>query len=114
MAKKSTSKSPVALALGVTLASTTVMMASASADANPFAMNELSSGYQVAMEGKCGGNMGAQKDAEGKCGGDMGAKKDAEGKCGGNMNSGEAKGKEGKCGGDMKDKAMEGKCGGSK
>ncbi len=120
MAKKSTSKSPVALALGVTLASTTVMMASASADANPFAMNELSSGYQVAMEGKCGGNMGAQKeaegkcggnmgaqkDAEGKCGGDMGAKKDAEGKCGGNMNSGEAKGKEGKCG--------EGKCGGSK
>jgi len=62
---------------------------SANASENPFGMQELSSGYEVAMstsEGMCG---------EGKCGGDKGK----EGKCGGD------KAKEAKCG--------EGKCGGA-
>lgn len=65
------------------------------ADANPFALTELGSGYQLAdqhegAEGKCGeGKCGeGKKDAEGKCGeGKCGEKKPAEGKCG-----------EGKCG----------------
>jgi len=57
---------------------------------NPFAMQELTAGYNVAMsEGTCG---------EGKCGGDKGKEaKCGEGKCGGD------KAKEAKCG--------EGKCG---
>jgi uncharacterized low-complexity protein len=69
------------------------------AESNPFALTELSAGYQLAeehegAEGKCGeGKCGEKKDAEGKCG----EKKDAEGKCG------EKKDAEGKCG--------EGKCG---
>jgi uncharacterized low-complexity protein len=63
------------------------------ATANPFEMNQLSSGYQVGVQGE----MGA-KGEEGKCGADKGKK--AEGKCG------EGKKAEGKCG--------EGKCGGKK
>ncbi len=62
---------------------------------NPFAMQDLGKGYQVAdkhMDGKCGGD----KKKDGKCG--EGKKKD--GKCGGD------KKKDGKCG--------EGKCGGKK
>lgn len=68
---------------------------------NPFAIQSLSSGYQVAdhhekgKDGKCG---------EGKCGAEM---KDKEGKCGEKMKDGkcgaESKMKDGKCG--------EGKCG---
>ncbi len=108
--KHKSTKPSLSLALGMTLASSTAMMANANADTNPFAMTELSAGYQVAMEGKCGGNM--QKDAataEGKCGGNM--KKDAsEGKCGGNMKKNAS---EGKCGGNMKKDASEGKCGGN-
>ena len=63
------------------------------AEANPFAVTELDSGYQLAQ---------AEKDAEGKCG---------EGKCGGEKTT-EAEGKcgEGKCGGEKKAEA-EGKCG---
>ena len=77
-------------------------IANAAEGANPFAMNELSSGYMQLAEGKCG---------EGKCGGKKAKmKKDGEGKCG-----------EGKCGGDKKKmkkdgegKCGEGKCGGKK
>jgi len=60
---------------------------------NPFSMQELSSGYTVAMsEGTCGeGKCGGDKSKEAKCG---------EGKCG----EGKDKAKEAKCG--------EGKCGG--
>lgn len=66
--------------------------AHAAEGANPFAMNELSSGYMQLAEGKCG---------EGKCGGAKKSTKKMEGKCG-----------EGKCGGAKKDmKKMEGKCG---
>lgn len=95
-------KTSIALAMGAAFAvsvGTTSIASAANTAENPFAMNDLSSGYMVAeaekaKEGKCG---------EGKCGGDM--KKDGkakEGKCG-----------EGKCGGDMKKdgKAKEGKCG---
>src|SRR3989344_1526848 len=83
---------PIAAALGTTfvisLAASPVVLA---AD-NPFALNDLSSGYMVAEAGNCG----EEKDGEGKCG----ENKDpsAEGKCG-----------EGKCG--EKRKTHEGKCG---
>ncbi|PCI07833.1 MAG: low-complexity protein [Gammaproteobacteria bacterium] len=62
------------------------------ADANPFGMQELSTGYNVAMsEGSCGeGKCGCDKGKEAKCG---------EGKCGGDKAK-EAKCGEGKCGGD--------------
>nr|WP_298173691.1 hypothetical protein [uncultured Pseudomonas sp.] len=74
---------------------------------NPFAAQELSSGYSLATgeksaegscgEGKCGGEMKAESEGkcgEGKCGGEAksGAKAEAEGKCG-----------EGKCGAEKQD-----------
>jgi len=75
-------KKLLSIAVGTTFAAS--VTGSAVAAENPFGMNELDSGYQVAMstmpEGSCGG-----KEGEGKCGGD---KKKSEGKCG-----------EGKCGG---------------
>lgn len=69
--------------------------------ANPFAMADLASGYQIdAPEGKCG---------EGKCGADK--KGEPEGKCGEGKCGAEKKGEqEGKCGGDKKAEG-EGKCG---
>ena len=96
---KQIKKSSVATALGAvvigSLASTVAV-----ADANPFGMQALESGYsQFAAEGKCGGDKAEKegKSGEGKCGGDK--KADKEGKCG-----------EGKCGGDKK-AGKEGKCG---
>jgi uncharacterized low-complexity protein len=85
------------------MAASSIASAAPAAGDNPFAMNDLNSGYmQVASakDGKCG---------EGKCGDGMKKKKDEKGKCG------EAKGKkEGKCGeGKQKEKGKEGKCGGS-
>jgi uncharacterized low-complexity protein len=83
----------------VTLASA-VAFGSAVAGENPFAMQDLGKGYQVAqkhMDGKCGGD----KAKDGKCGGDKKDAKGKDGKCGG-----EKKGKDGKCG--------EGKCGSKK
>jgi len=114
MSKKS--MKPISLAIGTAFVATLAagnVSAATDANENPFAMNDLSSGYmQLASgygdaksdkEGKCG---------EGKCGEDKAGKKgeccddkaDKEGKCG-----------EGKCGGkgEMK-KNMEGKCGGDK
>ncbi|MGL6158916.1 HvfA family oxazolone/thioamide-modified RiPP metallophore [Microbulbifer sp.] len=97
--------SPLAAAVGAAfLASASV---SVSADsANPFAAEELSSGYNLAMaddkgqEGKCGeGKCGEGKKKEGKCGeGKCGEGKKKEGKCG-EGKCGEGKKKEGKCGG---------------
>ena len=107
---KSNSFKPLAAALGASMLATALAPAASAAE-NPFALNELKSGYQLAQaetteptettdpkpaEGKCG---------EGKCGaGTMGEDKGGdktgtEGKCGG-----AAKGAEGKCCG-------EGKCG---
>ena len=93
---------PLATTAGIALAST-LAMAHANADQNPFEMSALSEGYMVAgMEGTCGG---MKKEGEGKCGG---MKKEGEGKCGGMKSDakGAKKGGEGKCG--------EGKCGGMK
>jgi uncharacterized low-complexity protein len=75
---------------------------SVQAASNPFAAQELSSGYSLAA---------AEKSAEGSCG---------EGKCGGDMKKAEGEGKcgEGKCGGEAKaegeGKCGEGKCGAEK
>ncbi|MCC7121618.1 MAG: hypothetical protein IT493_08695 [Gammaproteobacteria bacterium] len=97
MQKKSELKSlAVALSAGFAVSLTAVSVAQA-AD-NPFAVTQFETGYKVAAEGGCGGNMGAEggcgaaadetkadtaaegddKSAEGACGGS----KSAEGKCG--------------------------------
>jgi uncharacterized low-complexity protein len=103
MSKKQTLK-PIAAVMGTAFAASMAVSNVASAadtGANPFAMNELSSGYmQVAAEGKCGG---AKPSSEGKCGSNK-APKGMEGKCG-----------EGKCGNNKEmQKNMEGNCGGKK
>ena len=102
---KTSIKKPLVAAIGAAVVGSLSATAAVSAE-NPFAMQELDSGYmQLAsshMEGKCGeGKCGGAKEAvekssEGKCG---------EGKCGGAKEAAE-KSSEGKCG--------EGKCGGSK
>jgi len=96
MAEKNVIIKPVAAAVGVAFVSSLAVSATAVADANPFAMAELDSGYMLAdshegEEGKCGEGKCGEKGEEGKCG-----EKGEEGKCG-------EKGEEGKCG--------EGKCG---
>ena len=100
---KQVKKSGIATALGAVVIGSLASV-SVQANASPFAMSTLDSGYmQDAAEGKCG---------EGKCGGD---KKGKEGKCGEGKCGGDKKGKEGKCGGDKKGKegkCGEGKCGG--
>jgi len=100
--KHLTTLSIVGTAFVASLAASNIATAQ-QAGANPFAMNELSSGYMQVAEGKCGGDMkkGAKdgKCGEGKCG-DSKKKSAKEGKCG-----------EGKCGGDKKKGKKEGKCG---
>lgn len=71
------------------------------AEDNPFAVKQLTQGYQLAdgskgMEGNCG---------EGKCGAKE--EKKSDGKCGAN----DDKKAEGKCGAKEEDKKSEGKCG---
>lgn len=108
MSKKTTLK-PLAVAMGAAFVTSLAGTGTASAESNPFAMSDLSSGYMVAenteqpaktMEGKCG---------EGKCGEKM-KMKTQEGKCGEQMKMKEGKCGEGKCGEKMM-KSMEGKCG---
>ncbi|VAW54103.1 FIG024746: hypothetical protein [hydrothermal vent metagenome] len=109
---KNTIKKSLSVALGTTFVAAMSASPVVNADANPFGMQNLESGYMQVAEGKCG---------EGKCGGDKGdgkGKKEGkcgEGKCGGDKGhkdhkdhkDGEGKAKkEGKCG--------EGKCGGKK
>jgi uncharacterized low-complexity protein len=97
-------KTPLAAALGAAFLATVIAPA-ATADTNPFAATQLSSGYDLANYGKdAEGSCGGKKDAEGSCGGDKGKK---EGSCGGDK--GEKAEKEGSCGGDKGKK--EGKCG---
>ncbi len=120
MSKKHTMK-PVSAALGTAFAVSLAASPIAHADANPFGISDLSSGYQVAAEGQCGasktskeGQCGEGKKAakEGNCGEGKAAK---EGKC-----AGEKKAKEGSCGEkamgskEKEGKCGEGKCGGSK
>ncbi|AOS95590.1 hypothetical protein AUP74_00114 [Microbulbifer aggregans] len=96
---------PLAAAVGAAfLASASVNVSAGIVnDANPFAAEELSSGYNLAMLSEEGSD---DKKKEGKCGegkcGEEGKKK--EGKCGEGKCGEEGKKKEGKCG--------EGKCGG--
>jgi hypothetical protein len=99
----------LAAAVGAAFLATAAIAPLTSAAENPFQLNQLNSGYQVAdaHEGKCGeGKCGEQKaESEGKCG---------EGKCGGEKGKGEGKCGEGKCGGEKADgegKCGEGKCG---
>lgn len=82
------SKTAATFAFGGALAASLAAMPIANAAGNPFALESLSSGYQVAD---------AEKKADGKCG---------EGKCGGSKAEGASAGDkkaDGKCG--------EGKCG---
>src|SRR5688572_7149580 len=92
------------VAVGSAFAVSMVGLPVANAADNPFAMESLESGYQVAAdeakkkegkcgEGKCGASKTSDKKADGKCG---------EGKCGANQTA--DKKADGKCG--------EGKCGG--
>ena len=76
------SKKTVSLVIGSAFAASIAAAPIANAADNPFEMDSLKNGYQVA---------GVAKGEEGKCG---------EGKCG-----------EGKCGGAEGDKGGEGKCG---
>jgi uncharacterized low-complexity protein len=105
MSKKS---SALTLAVGSAFAASLLSVQPAAAGDNPFELETLKTGYQVAAadkdkEGKCGeGKCGGDKKKEGACGG--GKKKD--GACGGDK-----KDKEGACGGDKK---KEGSCGGNK
>ena len=110
---KNTMKKSLSIALGTTFIAAMSASPVANADANPFGMQNLESGYMQVAEGKCGegkcgeGKMKKEQAKEGKCG---------EGKCGeGKMNKEQAK--EGKCGeGKTKKegKCGEGKCGGKK
>lgn len=105
-----TSKTAITLALTAALGSTGVALAGE----NPFGMQVLKQGYQVAEadakmpDAKCGAN----KVQEAKCAANKDAAKAAEGKCGTNKDAGAMKdappmkAKDGKCG--------EGKCGANK
>ncbi|MCK4676108.1 MAG: hypothetical protein KAT61_09320 [Gammaproteobacteria bacterium] len=112
---KNTMKKSLSAAIGTTFIAAMSASPVASADANPFGMQNLESGYMQVAEGKCGeGKCGEGKKAkkegkcgEGKCGESKKADKEAkcgEGKCGEGMMNKNEKAKEAKCG--------EGKCGG--
>jgi uncharacterized low-complexity protein len=110
---KNTMKKSLSIALGTTFIAAMSASPVANADANPFGMQNLESGYMQVAEGKCGegkcgeGKMKKEQAKEGKCG---------EGKCGeGKMKKEQAK--EGKCGEGKttkEGKCGEGKCGGKK
>jgi uncharacterized low-complexity protein len=136
---KKINKTPLAAAMGAALISTFTVNV-ATADANPFGMTELSTGYmQVAEASKaaemaCGAsmNMAKPKTPEGACAGAKNhppATKATEGSCGDMMKDGKMKpgmeaacgammkGKEGACGEMMKGESMKGKegaCGAAK
>lgn len=105
--KSEASRTYLGWALGATVAGGVALAPSAEAD--PFRVAELGSGYQVAdkgSEGRCGGQ-GGEKAGEGRCGGEEKrgheGKKDMEGKCAGKeKDKPEGKKPDGKCG--------EGKC----
>ena len=100
---KHTMKKSLSVAMGATFLTAMATSPIASADTNPFGMQNLESGYLQVAEGKCGEG----KDKEGKCGeGKAKEAKCGEGKCGEGMENKSEKAKEAKCG--------EGKCGGKK
>ena len=118
---KKMNKSPLAAAMSAAVISS--MAANANAEANPFGMTELNSGYMQVAEMQCGANMGGMdksqmaqpKAAEGACAGKKmppapAPAKSAEGKCGNKMEGDKMKkGMENVCGAQMKGK--EGACG---
>lgn len=101
-----TKKTSIAIAASAAMTAGLALSPSiASADSNPFASNELSSGYMQlaehhADEGKCG---------EAKCGADKKAEKMKEASCGEEKAD---KMKEGNCGGEKVEKMKDGNCGG--
>ncbi len=104
---KHTMKKSLSVAMGATFLTAMAASPIASADTNPFGMQNLESGYLQVAEGKCG--EGKEKAKEAKCGGE----KAKEAKCGGEKAK-EAKCGEGKCGEGMEnksEKAKEAKCG---
>ncbi len=119
---KKINKTPLAAAMGAAFLSTFATTA-VNAEANPFGMTELSTGYmQVAEAGKaaemaCGASMGGMakptnKAAEGACAGNKKTETGAgtQGTCGAMMKDGKMKpGMEAVCGAMMKGK--EGACG---
>jgi uncharacterized low-complexity protein len=80
-----TKKTPLVLAVSTALTIGLSATSAVNAAENPFGITDLSSGYMVVAEGKCG---------EGACG-----SKEGEGTCGGKSDSSEGKCGEGKCGG---------------
>lgn len=96
---KKINKTPLAAAMGSAVLSTLAMTA-AHAEANPFGLTELSSGYMQVAESH---DAAATKPKEGACG---------EGKCGAMMKGKSLNNKmdEGTCA-SSKPKAAEGKCG---
>jgi len=107
---KNTMKKSLSIALGTTFIAAMSASPVANADANPFGMQNLESGYMQVAEGKCGegkcgeGKCGEGKDKkEGKCGegkcGEGKGKAEGEGKCGEGKDKKEGKCGEGKCGG---------------
>jgi uncharacterized low-complexity protein len=103
---------PLTLIASAALAAS-VISSPAQADANPFAMSALASGYMVSdaksTEAKCGSNKEA---VEAKCGADKAAARVSEAECGANKKAAEAK-----CGADKKAAAkpiVEAKCGEAK
>ena len=110
-----TMKKSLSAVLGTTFIAAMSASPMANADANPFGMQNLESGYMQVAEGKCGEGKTKKegKCGEGKCGE---GKTKKEGKCGeGKCGEGKMK-KEGKCGDDKAKEAKcgEGKCGGKK
>ncbi|MBM4208404.1 MAG: hypothetical protein FJ190_10485 [Gammaproteobacteria bacterium] len=126
---KKMNKTPLAATMGAALVSSMAATA-VQAEANPFAMAEMQSGYMQLAEMKCGASMGMpemKKGAEGACAG----AKAKEGSCGaacqeGMKNCEAAKKTEGACGANMKGcgegmagctemkKSKDGSCGASK
>ena len=102
----------IVAAVGSTLAVTAILSTGVRAADNPFGLQPLRSGYQLAeadtkqKDGKCGeAKCGANKKAkEAKCGADKKAK---DGSCGA-----DTKAKEGNCGADKK--MGDGSCGANK
>ena len=79
---KKTMKKSLSIAIGTTFAAAMAASPVASADTNPFGMQNMESGYMQVAEGKCG--EGKAKAKEGKCGeGKAKEAKCGEGKCGG-------------------------------
>ena len=104
-------KKSLSVAMGATFLTAMAASPIASADTNPFGMQDMDSGYMQLAEGKCGGEKakeakcGGEKAKEAKCGGEKAKEaKCGEGKCGEGMMKKSEKAKEAKCG--------EGKCGG--